>query len=119
MSRDDLTFGWFLPTSGDTTCLGDPAARIAQSPEVFDEIVEAVDNGGFKYLLMPVNATCWEATVVASYYAARTRNVAPLIAIRRNSQTPALNIERRPNRHLAFNSVTHACAGMSLARLED
>ena len=24
MSRDDLTFGWFLPTSGDTTCLGDP-----------------------------------------------------------------------------------------------
>ena len=30
----------------------------------------------------------------------------------------ALNIERRPNRHLAFNSVTHACAGMSLARLE-
>ena len=30
----------------------------------------------------------------------------------------ALNIEWRPNRHLAFNSVTHACAGMSLARLE-
>ena len=29
-----------------------------------------------------------------------------------------LNIEWRPNRHLAFNSVTHACAGMSLARLE-
>ena len=48
MSRDDLTFGWFLPTSGDTTCLGDPAGRIAQSPEVFDEIVEAVDNGGYR-----------------------------------------------------------------------
>ena len=62
MSRDGLTFGWFLPTSGDTTCLGDPAARIPQSSSVFDEIVEAVDNGGFKYLLMPVNATCWEAT---------------------------------------------------------
>ena len=90
MSRDDLTFGWFLPTSGDTTCLGDPAARIAQSPEVFDEIVEAVDNGGFKYLLMPVNATCWEATVVASYYAARTRNVAPLIAIRSGYCNPTL-----------------------------
>ena len=70
--------------------LRDPAARIAQSPEVFDEIVEAVDNGGFKYLLMPVNATCWEATVVASYYAARTRNVAPLIAIRSGYCNPTL-----------------------------
>ena len=30
----------------------------------------------------------------------------------------ALNIERRPNGHSAFNSGTHACAGMSLARLE-
>ena len=90
MSRDDLTFGWFLPTSGDTTCLPDPQARIPQSPEVFDEIVREVDNGGFKYLLMPVNATCWEATVLASYYAARTQNVAPLIALRSGYCNPTL-----------------------------
>lgn len=30
----------------------------------------------------------------------------------------ALDIERSPNRHLAFGTGTHACAGMSLARLE-
>lgn len=90
MTKNDLTFGWFLPTSGDTTCLGDPAARIPQSPEVFDEIVAAVDEGGYKYLLMPVNATCWEATVVASYYVARTRNVAPLIALRAGYANPSL-----------------------------
>ena len=30
----------------------------------------------------------------------------------------ASNIERRPNHHLAFNSVTHACISMRLARLE-
>ena len=30
----------------------------------------------------------------------------------------ALNIERRPNRRLAFNSGTHACVSMGLARLE-
>ena len=35
------------------------------------------------------------------------------------TEPEALNIEWRPNRHLAYNSVTHACAGMSLARLED
>ncbi len=29
-----------------------------------------------------------------------------------------LDIERRPNRHLAFVAGAHACAGMSLARLE-
>jgi alkanesulfonate monooxygenase SsuD/methylene tetrahydromethanopterin reductase-like flavin-dependent oxidoreductase (luciferase family) len=90
MSRDDLTFGWFLPTSGDTTCFGDPAARIPQSSEVFDEIVTAVDEGGYKYLLMPVNATCWEATVVGSYYAARTKNMAPLVALRSGYCNPTL-----------------------------
>jgi len=90
MPHHDLTFGWFLPTSGDTTCFGDPAARIPQSSAVFDEIVAAVDEGGYKYLLMPVNATCWEATVVGSYYAARTKNVAPLIALRSGYCNPTL-----------------------------
>ncbi len=87
----DLTFGWFLPTSGDSTCLADPNQRIAQSPELFEEVVAAVDEGGFKYLLMPVNATCWEATVTASYYAARTKNVAPLIALRSGYCNPSLS----------------------------
>ncbi|MBL4721457.1 MAG: LLM class flavin-dependent oxidoreductase [Alphaproteobacteria bacterium] len=87
----DLTFGWFLPTSGDSTCLGDPASRIPQSLEMFDEVVAAVDNGGYKYLLMPVNATCWEATVVASYYVARTKNVAPLVALRSAYCNPSLS----------------------------
>ncbi len=91
MTRNDLTFGWFLPTSGDTTCLGDPAARIPQGNALFDDVVSAVDDGGYKYLLMPVNATCWEATVVASYYVARTRNVAPLIALRSGYCNPSLS----------------------------
>ena len=29
-----------------------------------------------------------------------------------------LDIQRSPNRHLAFGTGTHACAGMSLARME-
>jgi len=85
-----LTFGWFLPTSGDSTNLGDPNARIAQSPELFDEIVETVDNGGYQYMLLPVNAFCWEATVVSSYYTAKTQNVAPLIALRSGYMNPTL-----------------------------
>lgn len=87
----DLTFGWFLPTNGDSTCLPDPEQRIPQSPEMFEEVVKAADEGGFKYLLMPVNATCWEATVTAAFYAARSKNLAPLIALRSGYCNPALS----------------------------
>ena len=91
MSTEGVTFGWFLPSSGDSTCLGDPAGRIPSSRAVFDEIVDAVDNGGFKYMLIPVNTTCWEATVLASYYVAKTRNVMPLIALRAGYMNPTLS----------------------------
>lgn len=91
MATNELTFGWFLPTSGDSTCLGDPAARIPQSRELFDEVVDVVDDGGFAYLLMPVNATCWEATVTGAFYLARSRNVAPLVALRSAYCNPVLS----------------------------
>ena len=90
MPTQPLTFGWFLPTSGDSTNLGDPKAKIAQSTALFDDIVDAVDNGGFQYMLLPVNAFCWEATVVSSYYVAKTKHVAPLIALRSAYMNPTL-----------------------------
>lgn len=91
MAGQDITFGWFLPTSGDSVCLGDPAGHIPQSRALFDEIVDVVDNAGFTYMLMPVNSACWEATVVGSYYVARTKNVAPLIALRSAYCNPVLS----------------------------
>ena len=91
MAADNLTFGWFLPTSGDSTCLGDSAGHIPQSRALFDEIVDVVDNAGFAYMLMPVNAACWEATVTGAYYLARTRNVAPLVALRSAYCNPVLS----------------------------
>lgn len=91
MAASDLTFGWFLPTSGDSSCLGDPAGHIPQSRPLFDEIVDVVDNAGFAYMLMPVNAACWEATVTGAYYLARTKNVAPLVALRSAYCNPVLS----------------------------
>ncbi len=91
MTQEELTFGWFLPTSGDSNALGDPAGHIPQSRELFDEIVDIVDNGGFSYMLMPVNATCWEATVTGGFYLARTKNVAPLVALRSAYCNPVLS----------------------------
>jgi alkanesulfonate monooxygenase len=91
MTSNNLTFGWFLPTSGDSRCLGDPSGVIPQSRVLFDEIVDVVDNAGFSYLLMPVNAACWEATVTGAYYMARTKNVAPLVALRSAYCNPVLS----------------------------
>ena len=90
MPERNLTFGWYLPTHGDTTAFGDPAARIPSSPELFDGVVEEVDRGGFHYMLLPVTSVCWDAYILGSYYAARTRNVAPLIAIRAGYANPTL-----------------------------
>lgn len=91
MERENLTFGWFLPTSGDSRALGDPNGHIPQSRELFDEIVDIVDNGGFSYMLMPVNASCWEATVTGGFYLARTKNIAPLVALRSAYCSPVLS----------------------------
>jgi alkanesulfonate monooxygenase len=91
MSQTDLTFGWFLPTSGDSLCLADPSGHIPQSRALFDEIVDVVDGAGFTYMLMPVNAACWEATVTGAYYLARTKHVAPLIALRSAYCNPVLS----------------------------
>lgn len=111
MTGNEITFGWFLPTSGDSTCLGSPAAKLPSSRALFDEIVEAVDTGGYRYLLMPVNTTCWEAMVVASYYVAKTKNVSPLIAIRSAYCNPTLSakmfstLDQMSNGRLCINLI--------------
>jgi alkanesulfonate monooxygenase len=111
MSTEGVTFGWFLPSSGDSTSLGEASGRIPSSRAVFDEIIDAVDNGGFKYLLIPVNTTCWEATVLASYYVAKTRNVMPLIALRAGYMNPTLaarmfaTLDQMSNGRLCINLI--------------
>jgi alkanesulfonate monooxygenase len=111
MSRDALTFGWFLPSWGDTDAFGDPKARIPSSPELFDRVVAAVDEAPYHYLLMPVAPTCWEASVLASYYVARTQRVAPLLAIRSGYSNPTLSakmfatLDRMSRGRLAINLI--------------
>ena len=83
-----ITFGWYLPTHGDTTAFGDLSQRVPAGPALFDDVVDAVDNGGFAYLLMPVAPTCWEAMTLGAWFAGRSRIVAPLIAIRAGYVNP-------------------------------
>jgi alkanesulfonate monooxygenase len=77
-----LEFGWFLPTSGDTTAYGDPSQAVQPSLEMFDRVTRAAEDAGFTYLLLPVDTSCWEAWIAGAMMVARSRSIAPLIAAR-------------------------------------
>lgn len=96
-------------------------ARLQQDPRLIDSAVE--EFLGFESSNQLGNRRVAEDTVVGGV-AMKTCTYIHLCigaANRDPSQftdPEALNIQRRPNRHLAFGSGTHAFAGISLARLE-
>ena len=99
-----------------------PLARLQQDPGLIDSAVEEFPR--FESSNQLGNRRVAEETVVGGV-AIKPGNYIHLCIGAANrdpsqfTEPEALNIEWRPNRHLACNSVTHACAGMSLARLED
>ena len=85
-----LEFGWYLPTHGDTTAYGLMDAQIPGSPELCERVVNAAEEAGFEYLLIPVGATCWEAWISGAFMAARSKTIKPLIAARPGYINPVL-----------------------------
>ncbi len=85
-----LEFGWFLPTSGDTTAYGVREASVEVTPDYLLRVVEAAEAAGFTYMLIPVDRRCWEAYIVGAFMAARTSRIAPLIAARPGYVNPVL-----------------------------
>ncbi len=83
-----LEFGWFLPTSGDTTCYGDRDAFVAPSADLFDRVVLAAEAAGFEYFLVPVAATCWEAWISSAMAVAKTQRIKALVAARPGYVSP-------------------------------
>lgn len=77
-----IEFGWYLPTSGDTTCYGDPAATIPPSAEMFDRVIQSAEAAGFEYFLIPVAALCWEAWITSAMAVAKTKRIRALVAAR-------------------------------------
>ena len=88
--RRRLEFGWFLPTAGDATTLGDPAGHISASLELFDRVISAAEAAGFEYLLVPVNTDCWEAWITAAMMIGRSRSIRMLVAARPGYIAPFL-----------------------------
>ena len=85
-----LEFGWYLPTHGDTTAYGLVEAQIPGSPELCDRVVQAAEQAGFEYLLIPVGSVCWEAWITGAFMAARSSTIKPLIAARPGYINPVL-----------------------------
>ena len=83
-----LEFGWFLPTSGDTTCYGDRSKSVPPSADLFDRVVLAAEAAGFEYFLVPVATTCWEAWISSAMAVAKTKRIKALVAARPGYVSP-------------------------------
>jgi alkanesulfonate monooxygenase len=86
----DVTFGWFLPTYGDSRTVGDPATFMAPSNEVFLRVASAAERAGFEYLLVPVATECWEAWITTAVMAGQTSRIKMLVAARPGLIQPTL-----------------------------
>ena len=84
-----LRFGWFVPTSGDTSAFSDPDATIPPSLEHFTNVALAAESAGFEYVLVPVQTMCYDAWVSCAMIAARTERLQPLIAVRAGYMLPS------------------------------
>ena len=85
-----LEFGWFLPTAGDATSLGDRHGLVDSSLELFDRVISAAEEAGFEYLLVPVNTDCWEAWITAAVMIGRSKSIRMLVAARPGYIAPFL-----------------------------
>src|SRR5689334_24348839 len=85
-----LEFGWYLPTHGDTTAYGLMEAQVPGSVELCERVVQAAEDAGFDYLLIPVGSVCWEAWITGAFMAARSNKIKPLIAARPGYINPVL-----------------------------
>ena len=85
-----MEFGWFLPTAGDTTCIADPAAQIAPTPEMMERVVAAAEAAKFEYMLVPVQTACWEAWITGAVMVGRSSTIRMLVAARPGYINPFL-----------------------------
>ena len=86
---NNLEFGWFLPTRGDTLDYAVPQ-QIPPSPEMFKRVVKAAEENGFEYILLPVAAACWDAWLTSAVLTGATEKIKMLVAARPGYINPVL-----------------------------
>lgn len=86
---ENLEFGWFIPTRGDTDDYGEPL-KVPASAEMFERVAVAAEAAGFEYLLIPVGHQCWDAWMTGALMAGKTKSIRMLIAARPSYINPVL-----------------------------
>jgi alkanesulfonate monooxygenase len=87
---DQLRFGWYIPTHGDATVVGDPAAFIPPDMDLFLKVALAAEKAGFEYALVPVATGCYEAWISTAMMSARTTKLKMLVAARPGLIAPTI-----------------------------
>ena len=85
-----LRFGWYIPTHGDGTTVGDPATFIPPDMDLFMKVAHAAEDAGFEYALVPVATGCYEAWVSTAMMSARTTRLKMLVAARPGLIAPTI-----------------------------
>lgn len=86
---DPLNFFWFIPTHGDGTYLG--SDKRSRRPEFgyFKQIAIAVDQLGFKGVLLPTGQSCEDSWITATGLTTVTERLKFLVALRPGVTSPA------------------------------
>ncbi len=90
MTQALLRFGWYIPTHGDSTTVGDPATFIPPDMDLFMRVARAAEAAGFEYALVPVVTTCYEAWISTAMMSAKTDRLKMLVAARPGLIAPTL-----------------------------
>ncbi|WP_219834072.1 LLM class flavin-dependent oxidoreductase [Paenibacillus sp. R14(2021)] len=87
--REEISFGWFLPTAGDGKYVGVAPER-EPSLSYLIEVARAAERSGLEYVLIPTGGACLDAWVVGSAVMSHTKTLRPLVAVRPGLVAPVL-----------------------------
>jgi alkanesulfonate monooxygenase len=88
-TREDIQFGWFLPTAGDGKYVGVAPER-EPTLDYLIQVAQTAEHSGFEFVLIPTGGACLDAWVVGSAVMSHTRTLRPLVAVRPGLVAPVL-----------------------------
>lgn len=105
-----ISFGWYIPTHGDATTVGDAAGFIPPSEDLFLRVALAAEAAGMEYCLVPVTPACWEAWISCAFVAAQTTKLKLLVASRPGLVAPTVQARMAAT----FDQLSHGRLAINL-----